>query len=183
MESLKSKSDAQFMHGRDECKHAHKKSHAMWCAMSEDDDNTNWQEDFVHIHLSGVAFHLHCVGRLVVLCHHAYAIPGFLHVVVRFYLVIVISNCSHIYCLLHIAKTGHLRCGPYTNRYNHRSSTRKRHRGNGGLRTVGIFCHGIVITCSHRPALYGKSTHSKLWRHFSRSLRTSSSEDKRSQLL
>ena len=41
--------------------------------------------------------------------------PSFLlDVVVRLYLVIVNSNCSHNYCLLHIAKTGHLRCGLYT---------------------------------------------------------------------
>ena len=36
--------------------------------------------------------------------------PSFLHVVVRLYIVIVNSDCSHNYCLLHIAKTGHLRC-------------------------------------------------------------------------
>ena len=74
----------------------------------------------MHTHLSGVAFHVHCVnlgchvvigvGRLVVRFHHAYVIPSFLHVVVRLYLVIVNSHCSHNYCLLHIAKTGHLRC-------------------------------------------------------------------------
>ena len=68
----------------------------------------------------GVAFHVHCdglgchvvigVGRLVVRFHHAYAIPSFLlDVAVRLYLVIVHSDCSHNYCLLHIAKTGHLR--------------------------------------------------------------------------
>ena len=34
----------------------------MWCAMSEYDDNTKYQEDNVHIHLSGVAFHVLCVG-------------------------------------------------------------------------------------------------------------------------
>ena len=79
----------------------------------------------MHIHLSGVEFHVHCVGlgchvvigvgRLVVRFHHAYVIPSFLlDVVVRLYLVIVNSDCSHNYCLLHIAKTGHLRCGPYT---------------------------------------------------------------------
>ena len=42
----------------------------------------------MHIHLSGVAFHVHCVGlgchvvigvgRLIVRFHHAYAIPSFL---------------------------------------------------------------------------------------------------------
>ena len=68
----------------DEMRHAHNLSHAMWYAMSEDDDNTNQQEDYVHTHLSGVAFHVHCVGlechvvigvgRLIVLCHHAYVI-------------------------------------------------------------------------------------------------------------
>ena len=101
-------------------------SHAMWCAMSEDDDNTNYQENYVHTHLSGVAFHVHCVGlgchvvigvgRLVVRFHHAYEIQVFLDVVVRLCLVIVNSNCSHNYCLLHIAKTGHLRCVLYTPR-------------------------------------------------------------------
>ena len=59
----------------------------MWCAMSEYDDNTNSQEDYVHIHLSGVTFHVHCVGlgchvvsgvgRLIVRFHHAYVIPSF----------------------------------------------------------------------------------------------------------
>ena len=81
----------------------------------------------MHIHLSGVAFHVHCVGlgchvvigvgRLVVRFHHAYVIPSFLHVVVRLYLVIVNSNCSHNNCLLHIAKTGHLRCCLYNGEY------------------------------------------------------------------
>ena len=62
----------------------------------------------MHIHLSGVAFHVHCVGlgchvvigvgRLIVRFHHAYAIPSFLlDVVVRLYLVIVNSDCSHNY--------------------------------------------------------------------------------------
>ena len=99
----------------------------MWCAMSEYDDNMNQQEDYVHIHLSGVAFHVHCVGlgchvvigdgRLVVLFHHAYVIPSFLlDVVVRLYLVIVNSDCSHSYCLLHIAKILHLRCCLFTTR-------------------------------------------------------------------
>ena len=55
--------------------------------MSEYDDNTNYQEDYVHIHLSGVAFHVRCVGlgchvvigvgRLVVRFHHAYVIQIF----------------------------------------------------------------------------------------------------------
>ena len=84
----------------------------MWCAMSEDDDNTNFQEDHVHIHLSSVTFHVHCVGlgchvvigvvRLIVRLHHAYAISSFLlGVVVQLYLAIVNSDCSHNYCLLH----------------------------------------------------------------------------------
>ena len=96
----------------------------MWCAMSEDDDNTNQQEDYVHIDLSGVVFHVHCVGlgchvvfgvgRLIVRFHHAYAIPSFLlDVAARLFLVIVNSDCSHNYCLLHIAKAGHLRCCLY----------------------------------------------------------------------
>ena len=85
---------------------------------------------FVHIHLSGVAFHVHCVGlgchvvigvgRLIVRFHHAYAIPSFLlDVVVRLYLVIVNSDCSHNYCMLRIAKTGLLRCCPCTFRGAH----------------------------------------------------------------
>ena len=73
----------------DEMRHAHNLSHAMWCAMSEDDDARlqNKQEDYVHILLSGVAFHVHCVGlgchvvigvgRLVVRFHHAYVIQVF----------------------------------------------------------------------------------------------------------
>ena len=57
------------------------------CAKSEYDDNTNYQENYVHIHLSGVAFHVLCVGlgfhvvigvgRLVVRFYHAYVIPSF----------------------------------------------------------------------------------------------------------
>ena len=78
----------------------------------------------MHTHLSGVAFHVHCVGlgchvvigvgRLVVRFHHDYATPSFLlGVVVRLYFVIVNSNCGHNYCLLHIAKTSHSRCCLY----------------------------------------------------------------------
>ena len=77
------------------------------------------------IQLPGVAFHVLCVGlgchvvigvgRLVVRFHHAYVIPSFLlDVVVRLYLVIVNSDCIHNYCMLHIAKTGSLRCCPHT---------------------------------------------------------------------
>ena len=65
----------------------------------------------MNTHLSGVAFHVHCVGlgchvvigvgRLVARFHHAYVIQVFLDVVVRLCLVIVNSNCSHNYCLLH----------------------------------------------------------------------------------
>ena len=78
----------------------------------------------MHIHFSGVAFHVLCfglgfhvvigVGRLVVRFHHAYVIPSFLlDVVVRLCLVIVNSDCDHNHCMLHIAKTGPLRCCPY----------------------------------------------------------------------
>ena len=59
----------------------------MWCAMSEYDDNTNSQEDYVHIRLSSVAFHVLCgglvlhavigVGRLIGRFQHAYAILKF----------------------------------------------------------------------------------------------------------
>ena len=148
MESSNSKSNAHFMHGRDECKHADNLSHAMWCAMSEDDDNTNFQEDHVHTHLSGVSFLVHCVGlgchvvigvgRHVVRFHHAYAIPSFLlDVVVRLYLVIVNSNFSHNYCLLHIAKTGHLRCCPYIRRHDHvPMNFCVRDEGTGGVTTI-----------------------------------------------
>ena len=96
----------------------------MRCAMSED-SRQHEQEDYVHTHLSGVAFHVHCVGlgchvvigvgRLIVKCHHVYVIPSFLlDVVVRIYLVIVNSNCSQIVAHFCIAKTGHLRCCLYT---------------------------------------------------------------------
>ena len=75
----------------------------MWCAMWEDDDNTNKKEDHVHIHLSSVGFHVHCVGlvchvviavgRLVVRLHHANEIPNLLlDVIVRLYLVNVNSD-------------------------------------------------------------------------------------------
>ena len=79
---------------------------------------------YVHIHLSSVAFHVLSVGlgfhvvigvgRLIVRFHHAHVIPSFLlDVVVRLCLVIVNSDCSHNSCMLHIAKTGPLRCCPY----------------------------------------------------------------------
>ena len=59
------------------------------------------------MHCVGLGCHVVIgVGRLVVRSHHAYVISSFLHVVVQLYLVIVNSNCSHNYCLLHIAKTG-----------------------------------------------------------------------------
>ena len=53
------------------------------------------------------------VGRLIVRFHHAYVIPSFLDVVVRLCLVIVNSDCSHHSCMVHIAKTGPLRCCSY----------------------------------------------------------------------
>ena len=100
----------------------------MWCAMNECDDanTTLTNKDFVHIHFSSVAFHVLCVGlgfhvvigvgRLIVRFHHAYAIPSFLlDVVVRLCLV-VNSDCGHNSCMLHIAKTGPLRCYPKTHR-------------------------------------------------------------------
>ena len=81
----------------------------------------------MHIHLSNVAFHVLCVGlgfhvvigvgHLIVRFHLAYVIPSFLlDVVVRLCLVIVNSDCSHNSCILHIAKTGPLKCCPYTSR-------------------------------------------------------------------
>ena len=79
--------------------------------------------------MSGVAFHVLCVGlgfhvvigvgRLVVRFHHAYVIPSFLlDVVVRLCLDIVNSDCSRNYCMLHIAKAGHLRCCPHMDESN-----------------------------------------------------------------
>ena len=59
-----------------------------------------------------VGFRFHVVigvGRLIVRFHHKYVIPSFLlDVVVRLCLVIVNSDCSHNYCMLHIAKAGSL---------------------------------------------------------------------------
>ena len=53
------------------------------------------------------------VGRLIVRFLLAYVIPSFLlDVVVR--LCLVMSDCSHNSCMLHIAKTGPFRCCPYT---------------------------------------------------------------------
>ena len=60
--------------------------------------------------MSGVMFHVHCVGlgchvligvgRLVVRFHHAYAIPSFLHdVVVRLYLITVNADCNEVLSL------------------------------------------------------------------------------------
>ena len=103
-------------------------SHAMWCSMSEDDgarlNKTNkkttctftCQVSRFHVHCVGLGCYVFIgVGRLVVRFHHAYAIPSFLlDVLVRLYLVIVNSDCSHNCCLSHIAKTGHLKCCPYT---------------------------------------------------------------------
>ena len=83
----------------------------------------------------GLGFHVVTgVVRLIVRFHHAYVIPSFLlDVVIRFYLVIVNSDCSHNYCLLHIAKTGSLRCGPYT-------------RKGGGVLVFGFFhSEGAVL--------------------------------------
>ena len=82
-----------------------------WVKMTTQD----WtkQEVYVHTHLSGVVFHVHCDGLG---CHHAYVIQVLFLVVVRLCLVIINSNCSHNYCLMHIAKTGHLRCRDYTQR-------------------------------------------------------------------
>ena len=90
------------------------------CAMSEDDDarlNKTYKKTTCTFTCQVVAFHVHCVGlgchvvigvgRHIVRFHHAYAIPSFpLDVVVPLYLVIVNSDCSHNYCLLHIAKNG-----------------------------------------------------------------------------
>ena len=111
----------------DECKHADHLSHAMWCAMSEDDDarlnKTNKKTTCTFT--CQVSRFMCTVSVLVVTSsvvsdvlsfgfHHAYVIPSFiLDVVVRLYLVIVNSDCSHNYCLLHSANTGHLRCCLY----------------------------------------------------------------------
>ena len=74
--------------------------------------------------VSLVKFHVLCVdlgfhvvigvGRLTVRFYHAHAFPCFLlDVVVRLCPVIVNSDCSHNSCILHIAKTGPVRCCPY----------------------------------------------------------------------
>ena len=116
----------------------------------------------MHTHLSGVAFHVHCVGlgchvvigvgRLVVRFHHAYVIPSFLHVVVRLCLVIVNSNCSHNYCLLQIAKTGHLRCCIYRKKYQADPGciSVKTTGFNGSLytRTCGLDSTRILKNCA-----------------------------------
>ena len=111
-------------------KHADNYSHAMWCAMSEHDDANTTRTNkkttctftcqvsrfmcFVLV----LVFHVVIgVGRLIVRFHHAHAIPSFLlDVVVRLCLVIVNSDCSHKSCMLHIAKTGSVRCCPCTSR-------------------------------------------------------------------
>ena len=98
----------------------------MWCAMSEYDDlnRTRTDKKTMRTFTSSVEFHVLCVdlgfpvvigvGRLIVRFHHAYAIPSFLlDLLVRPCLVIVNSDCSHNSCMLHIAKTGPLRCCPY----------------------------------------------------------------------
>ena len=101
----------------------------MWCAMSEyDDANTSrtnkkttcsftCQVSRFMCYVLALVFHVVIgVGRLIFRFHHAYVIPSFLlDVVVRLGLVIVNSDCSHNSCMLHIAKTGPLRCCPYRN--------------------------------------------------------------------
>ena len=138
----------------------------------------------MHTHLSGVEFHVHCVGlgchvvigvgRLVVRFHHAYVIPSFFHVVARLYLVVVNSNCSHNYCLLQIAKTGHLRCCLYRGKASwnlkpcgeehadhadpvasllssvegHERSVRVRVRPSKKFGNYCCFHFGLVVTCT-----------------------------------
>ena len=106
----------------DEMRHAHNLSHAMWCAMSEDDDarlnKTNKKTTCTftcqvsRFMCTVLVLDVTSSLALDVLSHSftTRIFPSFLHVAVRLYLVIVNSNCSHNYCLLHIAKTGHLRC-------------------------------------------------------------------------
>ena len=73
------------------------------------------------------------------------------------------------------------------NRSNHRSSnhcnsTCTLHRGMGGIRTVGITNHGVMISGSHRQALIRRAW-VRMSDDFSRSPRTKTSEDKRSHPL
>ena len=111
-----------------EMRHEHNLSHAMWCAMSEDDDTRlNITKKRLRAH-SLVKCRISCVlcWSWLSRCHWFRTScrsvsprirnPSFLHVVVRLYLVIVSSNCSHNCCLLNIAKTGHLRRCLYTSR-------------------------------------------------------------------
>ena len=73
------------------------------------------------------------------------------------------------------------------NRSNHRSSnhcnsTCTLHRGMGGIRTVRITNHGVMINGSHRQALIRRAW-VRMSDDFSRSPRTKTSEDKRSHPL
>ena len=102
----------------DEMRHAHNLSHAMECAMSEDDDarlnKTNTTTCTFTCQVSRfmcTVLVLDVTSSLVLdvlspQFHARVRNPSFLYVVVRLYLVIVNSNCSHNYCLLHIAKNG-----------------------------------------------------------------------------
>ena len=92
-------------------------SHAMRCAMSEYDDNTKLTRrprahSLIRCRVSCALWwswlsRRHWCRTSHRSVHHAYAIPSFLlEVVVRLYLVIVNSDCSHNYCMLHIAKNG-----------------------------------------------------------------------------
>ena len=119
----------------------------------------------MHIHLSGVAFHVLCVGlgfhvvigvgRLVVRFHHAKVIPSFLlDVVVRLYLVIVNSDCSHNYCMLHIAKTGSVRCCPCTPAVGH---SRPLSAGNDLSGTKSIEFLKAIFRCFRQSTVHNRS--------------------------
>ena len=123
-------------------------SHAVWCAMSDDDDarlnkinkkttcTFTCQVSRFMFHCVGLGCHVVIgVGCLVVRFQHAYVIPSFHHVVVRLYLVIVNWHCSHNYCLLHIAEMGHLRCRIYKTVKTSRSPSTVFLTANGEVQT------------------------------------------------
>ena len=115
MESSKSKSDANFMHGWDETRGQLKPNDVVvqWVNMTTQDWPKLTRRLRAH---SLVRCRVSCAlcWSWMSRCHWCRTSksavsprirnPSFFHVVVRLHLVIVNSNCSHNYCLLHIAK-------------------------------------------------------------------------------
>ena len=119
MESSKSKSDAHYMHGWHKT-HAQLEPRDVVCNQVKM-TTTRTNKKTTCTLTCQVSRFMCTVWVLVVTSSLVSAVLSFgfttrtqskflLEVAVRLYFVIVNSYCSHNYCLLHIAKTGHLRC-------------------------------------------------------------------------